>query len=488
MKIMQFRKIFRGMLFIVAAFLWSCSGNTDTTEVVIISTNDIHAQINKFPQFATFVRKQRAVHPNLLVVDGGDRFSGNVYVDNAVERGKPMVVLMNAVGYDLATFGNHEFDYGQVELKKRIEEMNFPVICANIEAEGSGLGQPQGHHILEKAGIRFCFVSMIGIDGKNRIPATNPAHLENISFRHFSEVVEENKELKEVCDVFVALTHLGYTADSVLAVSMPELDVIIGGHSHTLLREPKVVNDVLITQAGSNLNYAGVTTLAFKGKRLVSKSFEVVKLDTVGTPDEETAGMVKEFCNRPEFSEKIGMTSKGLKYKEDVASMVTDAMCKAADCDFVFYNKGGVRLNSIPAGDITKATVYRIEPFSNYIVTHRLTLKEMKALILNRFNGPKNPEKRYVDLFISEGRYTILKDKEGKGVDVVFADRNGRKLKDESKKYKIGLSNYVNSTYDFVGKGGGTNTGIMIVDAIFDFLKVQQDVNYNKKRAFIGKQ
>ena len=287
---------------------------------------------------------------------------------------------------------------------------------------------------------------------------------------------------------FVALTHLGYTADSVLAVSMPELDVIIGGHSHTLLREPKVVNDVLITQAGSNLNYAGVTTLAFKGKRLVSKSFEVVKLDTVGAPDEETAGMVKEFCNRPEFSEKIGMTSKGLKYKEDVASMVTDAMCKAAGCDFVFYNKGGVRLNSIPAGDITKATVYRIEPFSNYIVTHRLTLKEMKALILNRFNGPKNPEKRYVDLFISEGRYTILKDKEGKGVDVVFADRNGRKLKDESKKYKIGLSNYVNSTYDFVGKGGGTNTGIMIVDAIFDFLKVQQDVNYNKKRAFIGKQ
>ena len=242
MKIMQFRKIFRGMLFIVAAFLWSCSGNTDTTEVVIISTNDIHAQINKFPQFATFVRKQRAVHPNLLVVDGGDRFSGNVYVDNAVERGKPMVVLMNAVGYDLATFGNHEFDYGQVELKKRIEEMNFPVICANIEAEGSGLGQPQGHHILEKAGIRFCFVSMIGIDGKNRIPATNPAHLENISFRHFSEVVEENKELKEVCDVFVALTHLGYTADSVLAVSMPELDVIEADYADAMVERENLVS------------------------------------------------------------------------------------------------------------------------------------------------------------------------------------------------------------------------------------------------------
>lgn len=488
MKVMQFRSFFRVMLFVVAASLWCCSGNTGTTKVVIISTNDIHAQIDKFPQFAAFVRQQRAVHPNLFVVDGGDRFSGNVYVDNAVERGRPMVALMNAIGYDLATFGNHEFDYGQTVLKKRLEEMDFPVICANIRAEDSELGQPRGYCMLEKAGIRFCFVSMIEIDGKNRIPATNPAHLENISFRHFSEVAKEYKELKGKCDVFLALTHLGYPADSVLAVSMPELDVIIGGHSHTLLREPKVVNNVLITQAGSHLDYAGVTTLEFKGKRLVNKSFEVVKLDTVGAPDAEVAGMVKEFCNRPEFQEKVGETSKGLKYKENVASMVTDAMCRAAGCDFVFYNKGGVRLNSIPAGDITKEMVYRIEPFSNYIVTHMLTLKEMKELVLNRFNGTKNPARRFVDLFVSEGRYTILKDGEGKGVDVVFADRNGRKLKDESKKYKVGLSNYVNSTYEFAGKGAGTDTGIMIVDAVIDFLKVRKNVDYDKKRTFIEKQ
>ena len=73
-------------------------------------------------------------------------------------------------------------------------------------------------------------------------------------------------------------------------------------------------------------------------------------------------------------------------------------------------------------------------------------------------------------------------------MDVVFVDRNGRKLKDESKKYKVGLSNYVNSTYEFAGKGAGTKTGIMIVDAIFDFLKAQKNVDYNKKRTFIEKQ
>lgn len=485
---MQFRKIYWGVLFAFTAFLFSCTGSSDTTEVVIISTNDIHAQISKFPRFATFVNQQKAIHPNILIVDGGDRFSGNVYVDNAEERGKPMVSLMNKVGYDLATFGNHDFDYGQTVLKKRLGEMNFPVICANILAEGSELGQPQGHYMLEKAGIRFCFLSMIEIDGKNHIPATNPANLENISFRHFAEVAEENKILKGDCDVFVALTHLGYTTDSVLAVMMPELDVIIGGHSHTLLREPKIINNVLVSQTGSNLNYAGVTTLKFKGKKLVNKSFKVVKLDTVGMPDPEVTKMVEEICNRPEFLEKIGVTSKGLKYKEDVASMVTDAMSKAAGCDFAFYNKGGVRLNSIPAGDITKETVYRIEPFSNYIVTHELTLKELKDLVLNRFNGTRDPEKRYIDLYVSQGRYTILKDREGKGVDVVFVDSNGKKLKDENAKYKIGLSNYVNSTYDFVGKGKGVDTGITIVNAMVDFVKAQKDVNYNKKRTFIEQQ
>lgn len=485
---MQFRKIYCGILFIASVFFFSCTGGSGTTEVVIISTNDIHAQIDKFPKFATFVTQQRAAHPNLFVVDGGDRFSGNVYVDNAIERGKPIVLLMNKVEYDVATFGNHEFDYGQAVLKERLGEMNFPVICANIRTENSEVGQPQGYCILEKAGIRFCFFSLIEIDDENRIPATNPAHLNNISFRHFSEVLEENRHLKQECDVFLGLTHLGYAVDSILAVMMPELDVIIGGHSHTLVQEPKIINNVLVTQTGSNLNYAGVTTLKFKGKRLVDKSFKVVKLDTVGTPDAEAAGIVRDFVNRPEFLEKIGKTSRGLKYKEDVASLVTDAMREAAGCDFVFHNKGGVRLNTIPAGDITKEMIYRVEPFGNYIVTHMLTLKEMKGLILNRFNGIKNAKNRYIDLFISGGHYTVLKNKEGKGVDVVFVDKNGKKLRDENKKYKVGISNYVNSTYDFVGKGGGKDTDIVIVDAVFNFVKSRKDINYDKRRTFVEKQ
>lgn len=173
-----------------------------------------------------------------------------------------------------------------------------------------------------------------------------------------------------------------------------------------------------------------------------------------------------------------------MKHKENVASLVTDAMADRAECDFAFYNSGGIRLNTIPAGDITKGMIYQIEPFDNYVVKHELSLPEMKTLVLNRFNSETSNEYRRVDLFISKGSYTILRDKTGKGVDVVFKDRNGRKLND-GRRYKIGLSNYVSTTYDFSGKGKGEKS-LSITEAVMQYLQKAGPVVYNKKRAFIN--
>lgn len=483
---MQFRSFYFWTLLLVIAFFYGCR-EEKAARVVIISTNDMHAQIGRFPQLATLVDDMRKENPYVLLVDGGDRFSGNVYVDHAVEKGKPIIELMNKVHYDLATFGNHDFDYGQTVLRKRMEEAEFPFICANIQAEGSELGQPVGYAVLEEGGLRLCFLGLIQTSAVSHIPATNPENLKNITFSYYQEAARRYKELRKKCDAFIGLTHLGYTSDSLLAMEMPELDAIIGGHSHTLVREPKLINGVLVSQTGSNLKYAGITTLEFKGKKLVNKTFRVVKLDTVKPMDAEVKKMVEDFSNRPEFLVKIGTTSKGLKHKENVASLMADAMCYAADCDFAFCNSGGVRSNSIPAGDITMENMYKIEPFGNYIVTHELTLAEMKELILNRFNGLNHPEKRRIDLFISQGRYTLLKNAEGEGIDVVFVDKEGHKLQEGPRKYKVGLSNYVSTTYDFAGKGKGEDTGIYLVNAMENFVKSRGNVDYSERRTFINK-
>ena len=459
----------------------------DAVRIVIISTNDMHAQIDRFPKLAAFVKQQRAENKYVILADAGDRFSGNVYVDNALEKGEPIISLMNSLGYDVAAMGNHEFDYGQQVLRKRIEQAAFPVLCANMRSEGSQLGSLPAYRILEVAGVKLAFLSLIET-GSDQIPSTNPEHLEGITFPYYREVAAEYAHLKQACDAFIGLTHLGFYSDSVLAVRHPELDVIIGGHSHTLIKTPCRINNVLISQTGSGLKYAGVTTLDFQGGKLTGKEYRVVSLDTVGEEDPETVRMVEEFCNRPEFKEELGVTSGGLKYKENVASLMTDAMCMAAGCDFAFYNSGGVRLNSVPAGSpITLETLYGMEPFANYIVTQNMKQDEMKDLILTRFNSVKDPSKRSIDLFISDGQYTIRKDREGKGYDVVFKDKNGNALS-ASAVYKVGFSNYVYSTYTFKNKGGGVDSGITIVDAMIGFVKSRKDVNYNKRRTFVVEQ
>ena len=133
-------------ILLVVVVMFGCFNNKKSSksgdaEIVVISTNDMHAQISQFPKFATFVKETREKFPNVILVDAGDRFSGSPFVDHAKERGKPMIELMNKVGYNLATMGNHDFDYGQTVLRKRLSEAQFKVIGANIRSDGSELGQ-----------------------------------------------------------------------------------------------------------------------------------------------------------------------------------------------------------------------------------------------------------------------------------------------------------------------------------------------------------
>lgn len=463
--------------------LYSCKSDFGAVrKVVIVATNDIHAQIERFPQLAAFVQQQRAEGGDVLVVDAGDRFSGNPYVDNASERGEAMISLMNKVGYDVACMGNHDFDYGQETLKKRISEAKFPVICANIVSAASGLGQLPPYLMIEKNGLKFCFFSLIQT-GSDHIPATNPAHLEDISFRYYKDVALEYKKLEDECDVMIGLTHLGFANDSLLALVMPGFDVIVGGHSHTMIREPKIINGVLVTQTGSNLNYVGVTTLTFKGKKLANRAYQLVSLKDFGGADQEIALLVEEVNNRPEFKKVMGTVVADIKNKENIASLVTDAMCDTTGADFAFYNKGGVRLNAIPQGNITMEMIYKIEPFSNYIVGHEWTVDQMQDFLLKDYNRIENPDERYINYFISEGRYEIICNKQGEGIEVKFYGKDGKLLKDRKKQYKVVFSNYVASSNPNVK--GGEETDIYITDAVAAYLAKRGTVRYERQRAFV---
>lgn len=471
------------ILLLLLLLIGSCRSRQEMAgKIVIISTNDMHARIDRFPQLATLVEQKKSEGGEVILVDAGDRFSGNPYVDNVAEKGAPMIRLMNQLGYEVAAMGNHDFDYGQKVLKKRLREAKFPVICANMISAESELGALKPYQIIEKGGHKLCFFSLIQT-GSQHIPATNPANLGDISFRYYKDVVPEYKRLASECDVMIGLTHLGFANDSLLALVMPELDVIVGGHSHTVLREPKLVNGVLISQAGSNQYYAGVTTLQFKGKKLIGKTYSLVPLNKTGEKDPEIEMMVEEIINYPKFREVIGHSAIDMKEKEDIASLMTDAMCSAVDGDFAFYNKGGVRMNQLQKGDITREMVYRMEPFSNYIVTHNWNLEQIKKFLLTDYNRIPDPQKRYLNYFISAGKYEIIRNKQGEGVEVNIYDSAGHLLKDSAKKYKIAFSNYITSSNKTAPQG--TDSGILISDAIVEYLQKQEGIAYKGQRAFV---
>ena len=127
----RFLRLVPAALLVVA--LAACTPREQT--LVLLSTNDIHAKIQRFPALATAVAACRDTMPATVLLDAGDRWTGNAYVDLAPTPGMPVIALMNRLGYDAVTFGNHEFDHGQAFLGRLLDSMAFEVVCANVVSD-----------------------------------------------------------------------------------------------------------------------------------------------------------------------------------------------------------------------------------------------------------------------------------------------------------------------------------------------------------------
>lgn len=143
----------------VAALAAACAPRERT--LVLLSTNDMHAKIQNFPRLASAVEACRDTAQLVVLVDAGDRWTGNAYVDMAPTPGMPMIALMNELGYDVATLGNHEFDHGQAFLGRMIDSMDFEVVCANVVSDTCTFPQLPPYTIVDRDGIRIGFVGVV---------------------------------------------------------------------------------------------------------------------------------------------------------------------------------------------------------------------------------------------------------------------------------------------------------------------------------------
>ncbi|MDR3328596.1 MAG: metallophosphoesterase, partial [Prevotellaceae bacterium] len=188
----------------LACLLCAAGCEPQEKEIVIISLNDLHSHIDDLDKVAAYVAEQRRQHPNVLLLSAGDIFSGSPVVDAYPEKGYPIIDLMNNAHFDASTLGNHEFDYGQATLAKRIEQAEFPFVCANINAAGSPIPPLAPYAMFNLSGEKVCVVGLI-----QEHPETHRDRIKNLRFASPQAELERHAFLREKCSVLLALTHVG---------------------------------------------------------------------------------------------------------------------------------------------------------------------------------------------------------------------------------------------------------------------------------------
>ena len=452
------RHFFRSVLF-AALFCAVACGPRERT-LVVLSTNDMHAKIQRFPQLAVAVEACRDTTDLVLLVDAGDRWTGNAFVDKVPAPGKPIIELMNRLHYDVATLGNHEFDHGQAYLGRMLDSMEFEVVCANVFSDTVTFPQLPPYTVFRRGGLRIGVVGAVtNYEGPGH-PAGNRSSFVGLAFPDpQAEASKYAALLRPKVDVLILLSHMGDDRDLELLQSETRFDLVVGGHTHVVL--DTLVNGTLLTQTGKNLQNVGVSTVRLCGRKVVGVDFRAVSLDDYA-PDKAFAEQVERYYADPELNRSIGRFALSAN-KAGLANWMASAIADEADADIGVYHVGGVRLDAIAAGDVSRARVYDLEPFGTRIATMRMTPAQIRRMIVAKYNEPTREGHR-IDLIFTTP-YTIFVDENDRAFDVRFPELR------EDRVYKLALSDYIFKNYQELDYVDGAILDDEVADVLIDELE-----------------
>jgi len=449
-----------------------------SAEILILHTNDMHSRIDNFGKLAYLADSLRKTHKYVFLVATGDNFTGNPIVDMYPDKGFPMVELMNMLHFDATALGNHEFDMGQELLNKRRAQATFPFISCNIDASGAVVKQPEPYVILKAGKIKIPFLGIIQL-GENGLPDSHPSRLDGLKFTNGLEKAKDFLWLKEKYGILIGLSHLGVDDDEPLAKAYPQFDLIIGGHSHTTMTTPLMVNGVMIVQTGSGLKNVGLTTIQVTKGKITDRKYELIPLASITNTDPEVQAMIDKYNSNEEMNRVVGFAETAFENQEELGCLMTDAITERMKIDFAFQNGGGIRISNLPQGNILLKDIFRLDPFGNQVVTFTMTCDEIKSLIRNSYNREKEP-----DLVPSGMTYTAIVDSEGLCTDVEMKDKSGNLL-DANKTYTVGLNSYISASYKFDHTDPGTTNYNTSAQTLLDYLGDVKKVSYaGVKRVF----
>lgn len=392
-----------------------------TVSITIFHTNDVHGntlpakdkqgrEIGGAAALANLLSREKKPY---LLLDAGDIFQGTPEGD--LTRGDASIAVMNALGYDAATVGNHEYDLGEANFIRLTKAAKFPMLGANVyhKKTGARVKYLKPHWVKVILGIRL---GIFGLITQTMPDMVFPSAIRGLEFR--SEVEEAQSCVEELksqgADVILALTHIGKDADEVLAEEVPGISAILGGHSHTRLEKPSVngKNRTVIVQTGGRGTTVGKLRLRIhkRSKRVISARWQIIPLNIsqVGE-DFQVKALVGEFAKKvgKALEKEIGSASHDLLRGSGetlLGNWQTDVMRRAAAAEIAFQNSGGIRAD-LKAGKVTLRDIYVVAPFDNTLVTMNLTGAQIREILEFSLSGKAGSPLQVSGLKIHRGSH-----------------------------------------------------------------------------------
>lgn len=418
-------------------------------------------------------RRKALEGQNVLLLNGGDNFQGSLFY--TTYKGTAEGEFLNLMKFDAMTVGNHEFDDGEDALVPFLEKAQFPVLSANVhpDAQSKVGDRIKPSIVLEVGGQKIGIVGAVANDTPE-LAAPGP----HIAFEEdVAKITAEVEKLKaQGVNKIIALTHVGYPRDKEAIARIPGVDVVVGGHSHSLLSNnddkaegpyPTMIDNpegykVPVTQAAAYSKYLGEFKVVFDDNGVVKEAKgDPILLDKSIKPDEAVLARIKELgapieeLKKKEISETTGPidgSRESCRAKEcEMGNLITDAIldrAKGQGVTIAIQNGGGIRA-SIDQGVVTMGEVLTVLPFQNTLATFQLTGKDLAASLETGVSEIEEGKGKFPQ--VGGLKYTFdrsAKPNEGRIKSIEVMEEGAWKPLDPEKLYMIATNNFVRAGGD----------------------------------------
>lgn len=456
------------------------SDPSDIVTLQLLHTNDIHSHVENMACLSELIKQQTAKFPSsTIVVDAGDQVHGTAAGD--LQAGKPMIRILNQIGYNAMTVGNHNFQWGVTALKQWMRQSHQPIVLANVvQSNGKPLPNSVPYRIEDVGGIK---VGVLGLLTSDTSTEQRAEKIEGVKFLKEQDVL--NQYLPQMkaqgAQVVTLLTHCGKDGDEALAAANPDKQLyFIGGHSHDLIGDPDRVGQSAVVQAGCYDSYLGVLQLDYDRKKnqVVAVRHFNIPVDPKGPRDAavETIARAATKKANDEMKQVVGTLQQPLtrdgQHDSPLGNVVADAMRTAAGAEIALTNSDGLR-NDLAAGPVHLYDLYSVMPFGGELKVGNLSGADIKAALEHSVDQRPTPDTWHTPFLQVSGLQMAYDDSRPEGDRITDLKVNGQPI-DPNKSYKVALEDFLTAGklgYQTLTDGKFADTGLTVFDALQQYIE-----------------